>query len=75
MASKKQRKKQPWGGRRDGAGRPVTGFAKKKKCISVNEAVWQSALRLWRGHASPLVEKLLLAYVGNANSNQKAEAI
>jgi hypothetical protein len=75
MATTKLKKKTGWGGRREGAGRPITGFAKKKKCISVNEAVWQSALRLWRGHASPLVEKLLLAYVGNANSNQNAEAI
>ena len=74
MASGKIIKKTSWGGKRRGAGRPVTGHAKSKKCISVNEAVWQSALSLWRGDASPLVEKLLSAYVGNAGGKQ-AEAI
>jgi hypothetical protein len=74
MASGKIKKKLSWGGIRKGAGRP-SGRTKAKICVSVNEAVWQSALDLWRGKGSPLVEKLLLAYVGNADSNQKAEAI
>jgi hypothetical protein len=59
-----------WGGAREGAGRPA-GRTKKKICVSVNESVWQSALRLWRGKGSPLVEKLLTAYVENADDNKQ----
>lgn len=58
-----------------GAGRPETGVTKAKICVSVNEAVWQSALRLWRGKGSPLVENLLSAYVETAGNQQKAEAV
>ena len=53
----------------------LPGITKLKICVSVNEAVWQSALDLWCGKGSPLVEKLLLAYLDIADSNQKAEAI
>jgi hypothetical protein len=71
---KKKKNDKKWGGRRKGAGRPE-GKPKAKICVSVNEAVWQSALTLWRGKGSPLVEKLLSAYVGNAGINQQAEAV
>jgi hypothetical protein len=37
--------------------------------------VWQSALNIWRGEMSPLVETLLSDYVKNADGNTKAEAI
>ena len=63
------------GGFRAGAGRPKTGVTKTKKCVSVNHAVWQSALNLWRREMSPLVEALLSDYVKNAGSNTKAEAV
>ena len=73
MSKTKVNKKQ-WGGARKGAGRPE-GATKAKICVSVNEAVWQSALSLWRGKGSPLVEKLLSAYVGNAGNTKQAEAV
>jgi hypothetical protein len=72
--SKKKAKKHRWGGARKGAGRPE-GKTKVKKCVSVNEAVWQSALRLWRGKGSPLVENLLSAYVESAGGEQTAEPV
>jgi hypothetical protein len=72
MPKKKTNEKQ-WGGRRNGAGRPE-GKTKTKICVSVNQAVWQSALNLWRGKGSPLVETLLSAYVHNAGGNKNAEA-
>ena len=70
-------KKKQWGGARPGSGpKPNPNEpAKVKKCVSVNGAVWQSALSLWRGKGSPLVEKLLSAYVGNAGNTKSAEAI
>jgi hypothetical protein len=72
--SKKKVKKNHWGGARKGAGRPE-GKTKAKICVSVNESVWQSALRLWRGRASPLVENLLSAYVDSAGGSKTAEAV
>jgi len=62
------------GGVRPGAGRPP-GKTKIKICVSVNKAIWQSALSLWRGKGSPLVGKLLLDYVDSAGFIKKAEAI
>lgn len=73
MAREKSKNQFGWGGRRKGAGRP-TGRTKAKICVSVNEAVWQSALSLWRGKASPLVENLLSAYVDDAGG-KTAEAV
>jgi hypothetical protein len=67
-------KKTNWGGPRPGAGRPL-GKTKVKICVSINAAVWQSALSLWRGKRSPLVENLLSAYVGNAGGKNRAEAL
>jgi hypothetical protein len=74
LMSKQTGEKRQWGGPRRGAGRPV-GKTKVKKCISVNQAVWQSALVLWSGKGSPLVENLLADYVKNAGGNNQAEAI
>jgi len=68
-------KKSKWGGARKRAGHPKTGVTKTKICVSVNEAVWQSALLLWRGKGSPLVENLLSAYVENAGGSDQAEPI
>ena len=45
-----------------------------KICVSVNRAVWQSALSLWRGKQSPLVEKLLSDYVDDAGKKPQANA-
>ena len=73
--NQKNATKSTWGGRRKNAGHPKTGVTKKKICISVNEAVWQSALLLWRGKGSPLVENLLSAYVENAGGSDQAEPI
>jgi len=51
-------------------GHPKTGVTKTKKCVSVNAAVWQSALNRWRGQMSPLVETLLSDYVKNAGNGK-----
>jgi hypothetical protein len=70
----KKSKKTKWGGPRKRAGHPKTGITKMKICVSVNRAVWQSALSLWRGKQSPLVEKLLSDYVDDAGKKPQANA-
>ena len=70
-------KKNQWGGARPGSGpKPnLGGPTKSKICVSVNGAVWQAALSLWRGKGSPLVETLLSAYVHNAGGGKQMEAV
>jgi hypothetical protein len=72
--NKKIEEKTNWGGPRIRAGHPKTGITKTKKCVSVNEAVWQSAQDRWRGQMSPLVENLLSDYVHNAGGTKTAAA-
>lgn len=65
MSTTKKRVK--WGGKRKGAGRP-RGRTKEKICVSVNGKIWQSALSLWNGNQSALVEELVSAYVARGKA-------
>lgn len=62
------------GGSRLGAGRPK-GRSKTKICVSVNQTIWQSAVSIWNGSASHLVEKSLSEYVAKRSDNTHSAAI
>lgn len=59
---KKVGKESNRGGARSGAGRPP-GQTKVKTSVSVDEDTLKQALAKWDGKLSPLVEKLLRAYL------------
>ena len=50
-----------WGGARVGAGRQP-GRTKKTICVSVNETIFNRAIKRWKKNASPLIEILLDLY-------------
>jgi len=61
MSQQERKKNKGWGGARSGAGRPP-GRTKTTVCVSVNETVFQRAIRRWKRKTSRLVEKLLDLY-------------
>jgi len=54
--------KKSHGGRRVGAGRPE-GRTKEIRSVTVDKRIWKSALEIWNGKASRLVERLLAKYL------------
>ena len=62
-------KKNTWGGKRTGAGRPGGSGQKQKICVSVNEQNWHVALSLWKPEKpSHLVDGLVSRYVDTGGS-------
>jgi hypothetical protein len=50
------------GGYRPGSGRK-TGRSKEIHSVTVDKGIWESALEIWNGKASRLVERLLAKYL------------
>jgi hypothetical protein len=60
--SQQEKEEKQWGGARPGAGRP-SGRTKTALCVSVNETIFNRAIRRWRRKkTSPLIENLLDLY-------------
>ncbi len=70
------KKKSNWGGFRKGAGR--TGRSRIggtiKKCISVGQENWDTALSIWNETPSRLVDDLLVRYNRSNGSILQTEA-
>ena len=66
--SKEKSKKNNWGGKRDGAGRPPGTGKKMKICVSVNRENWHDALDQWKRKQSWLVDWLIADFI-----NRKAK--
>ena len=51
------------GGRRANSGRKAEGRTKQIRSVTVDDYVWLTALDIWSGKASRLIERLLSRYV------------
>jgi hypothetical protein len=63
MSKKKNKKKRNWGGRREHSGAKGREGGTVKFCVSVTNAVWQDARKLWNGNRSQLFDHLLRGFV------------